>query len=130
MYLDDVSIGGALENIFHDLNVIKDAQILGLTLNNEKSEIICKDVATRGNILCSFPGAEITPPREGYFVGLPFGGCSLYRCLIEGEDQGSALDGHTFQAHVSPRLPHSTSALFRHSEAAVPTADCTLFPVE
>ena len=70
------------------------------------------------------------PPREGYFVGLPFGGCSLYRCLTEGEDQGSALDGHTFQAYVSPRLPQSISALFRHSEAVVPTADCTLFPVE
>ena len=51
MYLDDVTIGGDLEDILHDLSVIKEAEVLGLTLNNEKSEIICKDATVRGTIL-------------------------------------------------------------------------------
>ena len=56
MYLDDVTIGGDIENILHDLNVIKKAKVLGLSLNNEKSEIICKDATVRGTILCALPG--------------------------------------------------------------------------
>ena len=39
MYLDDVTIGSNLEDILHDLNVIKEAEVLGLTLSNDKSEI-------------------------------------------------------------------------------------------
>ena len=49
MYLDDMTIGGDLENILHDLNAIKKAKILWLSLNNEKSEIICEDAIVRGH---------------------------------------------------------------------------------
>ena len=49
---DDMTIGGDLENILHNLSVMKKTKVLGLTLNNEKSEIICED-ATVSAILCS-----------------------------------------------------------------------------
>ena len=39
MYLDDVSLGGPLDDILHDINVIKATEKLGLFLNNSKSEI-------------------------------------------------------------------------------------------
>ena len=40
MYLDDVSLSGPLDDILHDLNVIKAAEELGLFLNNSKSECV------------------------------------------------------------------------------------------
>ena len=64
MYLDDVTIGGAVEDILHDLGVIKDAEFLGLSLNNQKSEIICVDATVRGTILCSLPGAQVICPER------------------------------------------------------------------
>ena len=51
MYLDDVSLGGPLDDILHDLNVTKEAEKLGLFLNNSKSEIICVDAVVRGTII-------------------------------------------------------------------------------
>ena len=47
IYLDDVTIGGYLQNNLHDLNVIKEVKVLGLSLNKEKSEIICEDATVR-----------------------------------------------------------------------------------
>ena len=112
MYLDDVSIGGALENIFHDLNVIKNAQILGLTLNNEKSEIICKDVATRGNILCSLPGAQITPPEKAILLGSPLGDVASIDASLK-KTKALRLMGTCFK-HMSA---HDSLILLWHSFA-------------
>ena len=49
MYLDDVSLGGPLDDILHDIIVIKATEKLGLFLNNSKSEIICVDATVRGS---------------------------------------------------------------------------------
>ena len=113
MYLDDVSIGGALENIFHDLNVIKEAEILGLTLNNEKSEIICKDAATRGNILCSLPGAQITPPEKATLLGSPLGDVASIDASLKEKTKALRLMGTRFK-HMSA---HDSLILLRHSFA-------------
>ena len=69
MYLDDVAIRGAIDNILHDLEVIKEAKTLGLTLNSNKSEIISVDVTVRGTILCSIPGAQIVSPEKAILLG-------------------------------------------------------------
>ena len=42
MYLDDVTIEGDLDVIMHGLNVIKMAEVMDLSLNNEKSEIFAR----------------------------------------------------------------------------------------
>ena len=47
MYLDNVTIGGNLEDNSNDLNVTKEAEMLGLTLSNNKSEIICEDSSVK-----------------------------------------------------------------------------------
>ena len=39
MYLDDTMVGGSVEDVLHDLEVIKEAEDLGLSLNNSKAEI-------------------------------------------------------------------------------------------
>lgn len=37
MYLADVTLGGAVEDILHDLDIMQVAEEFGLTLNNSKS---------------------------------------------------------------------------------------------
>ena len=54
-YLDDITIGGTPEAIVRDLDTIRSATVIGLTLNQRKSEIICDDPVTRGTILVALP---------------------------------------------------------------------------
>ena len=58
MYLDDVTIGGSRVDILHNLNVVKEAKVLDLTMTNKKLKIICKDVLVKGTILCTISGAK------------------------------------------------------------------------
>ena len=73
MYLDDVSLGCPLDDILHDINVIKATEKLGLFLNNSKSEIICVDATVRGTIITALPGALVVDPAEAYLLGSPIG---------------------------------------------------------
>ena len=73
MYLDDVTLGGSSSDILHDLEVIMEAENLGLTLNNSKSEIICNDNTTRGSIIAHLPGAQVVEPSHASLLGSPLG---------------------------------------------------------
>ena len=74
LYLDDVTIGGVMEDILCDLTVIKEVEELGLTLNAIKSEIICEDAIVRGTLICSLPRAQVEQPcTEGFFAWFPTG---------------------------------------------------------
>ena len=73
MYLDDVSLGDPLDDILHDLNVIMEAEKLGLFLNNSKLEIICVDAVVRGTIITALPGAVVVDPANAYLLGSPIG---------------------------------------------------------
>ena len=43
-YLDDCSLGGSMEDVLHDLNIVEcEGAELGLHLNYQKSEVICVD---------------------------------------------------------------------------------------
>ena len=98
--------------LLYDAILVKDDQILGLTLNNEKSEIICKDVATRGNILCSLPGAQITPPppEKATLLGSPLGDVDA---SLKEKTKALRLMGTRFK-HMSA---HDSLSLLRHSFA-------------
>ncbi len=76
MYMDDVSIGGTLEDVQNDLQVIKDAEILGLSLNPKKCELVCVDHAVRGHLVVALPGVEIVDPSS-VSSGLPPWGHSI-----------------------------------------------------
>ncbi len=73
MYMDDVSIGGTLEDVQNDLQVIKDAEILGLSLNPKKCELVCVDHAVRGHLVVALPGVEIVDPSSISLLGSPLG---------------------------------------------------------
>ena len=55
-YLDDGTLGGSLNEIYSDLATIESkAPLLGLILNQAKSEVICGDKDTDSSILSTFP---------------------------------------------------------------------------
>ena len=45
MYLDDIILGGAVEDLLQDLNVISSLEEIGLSLNSHKSDVLCSDHA-------------------------------------------------------------------------------------
>ena len=57
LYLDDGTLGGSMENLRHDLEVVEqEGARMGLQLSREKSEIICDDPDTVNSILQFLPG--------------------------------------------------------------------------
>ena len=59
-YLDDGTLGGNLEDIIRDLQLVeKEAAELGLQLNRSKSELLCEDPTTRDQLLKVVPGLQV-----------------------------------------------------------------------
>ena len=51
-YLDDGTIGGQVEDIIHDLQLVEEeASHIGLRLNRAKTELVCDDACTRNAVL-------------------------------------------------------------------------------
>ncbi len=73
-YLDDGTIGGAAEDVKHDLEVVvREGAALGLHLNERISEVICVNPAARDFILPSIPGAQLIDPPSASQLGSPIG---------------------------------------------------------
>ena len=63
LYLDDITTGGSLEQIQHDLQVIvEDSQDLCLTLSHQKSETVYTDPITCTSLTLVIPDAKIVAP--------------------------------------------------------------------
>ena len=70
LYLDVGTLGGNLEEILCDLQLIeKEAADLGLHLNRNKSELICEDLTTRDQILRAAPGLHTTDMDQAETMG-------------------------------------------------------------
>ena len=64
-YLDDGTLGGSVETLRHDLEVIyKVGETTGLELNRQKSEIICSNSDIEKSTLLLLPGAELVDPLK------------------------------------------------------------------
>lgn len=72
-YLDDVTIGGNLECIMSDLEIIEGAVSLGLFLNNEKSEIITTSNSSWSPLLSLLLGARSVAPYQAALLGSTIG---------------------------------------------------------
>ena len=64
MYLDDITLGGSMAEIGHDLEVIESLAEIGLCLDTQKSEIICNNLDTREAIIMMLPGAQFVDPSS------------------------------------------------------------------
>ena len=69
-YLDDITIGGYWQNIVHDfwrLGLL--AKDVGLSLNLNKCEVMCRDHTTLGSLLVNIPGLMVVNPESPTFLG-------------------------------------------------------------
>ena len=73
LYLNDVTLSGDCQDLLHDIQVMRDAADLGLTLNPGKCEIISSDMTACGTLLVSLPGAHLVPPSQAQLLGSPIG---------------------------------------------------------
>ena len=130
-YLDDITLGGNLEDAYHDVVVVeREAAELGLRFNRQKSEVICGDSATRDSILSALPGARVIDPMSATLLGSPIGDVDsiskslsekLHRLRIMGE-------------RLRHLFAHDAIILLRHSFAipkllySLRTSPCFLSP--
>ena len=68
-YLDDISLGGPVSSLVHDLEVIEDAESVGLVLNLGKSEIIAGDADILLSLSASMPGVLFVAPGVASLLG-------------------------------------------------------------
>ena len=73
MYLDDITLGGSMAEIGHDLEVIESLDEVELCLNTQKSEIICNNSDTRQAINIMLPGFRLIDPSNSSLLGSPLG---------------------------------------------------------
>ena len=111
MYLDKVSVGWDVEDILHNLNIIKITEVLGLSLNKQKSEIICLDPTVRNAILYSLPSAKVIAPEKANLLGSPVGDVTSIDASIDEKIKVLCLMGNRFK-HMSA---HDSLILLRHS---------------
>ena len=65
--------GGSCEDLIHDIQVMKDAVKLGLSLNTTKCEIVCDDMTTCGTLLFELPGTQLVEVSQAQLLGSPVG---------------------------------------------------------
>ena len=112
-YLDDGSLGGAEEDVLHDLQLIdNEAGCLGLQLNRGKSELICGASASR-DLLGYANGLRRVSIANATLLGSPIGG------QVSIDD--SILEKVKFLKVMGSRLSllgkHDALCLLRHSFA-------------
>lgn len=123
-YLDDVTLGGDLEDILHDLEVVdREAAEWGLLLNQRKSEVICRDQPTRNSILSSIPGARVVDPQDACLLGSPIGDIGSVSGTIDEKVRLLGIMGSRLQhleAHDAILLLHPQNiSLFSLSQSQV-----------
>ena len=111
MYLDDVSLGGSVEDVLHDLDIIKAAEELGLSLNNSKSEIICHNATTRETLITALPGALVVIQESVCLLGSPLRDVSSIDTCLHDKIQALTTIGARF-THLSA---HDSLILLCHS---------------
>ena len=83
-YLDDGTLGGTLDEVSADLALIESqAPLLGLILNQSKSEVICANKDTISSILTSFPTLHPSDPRHAILLRSPIGGIEAIEDTIK-----------------------------------------------
>ena len=73
LYLDDVTLGGSCEDLIHDIQVMRDAAALGLSLNVTKCEIVCNDNLSCDTLLVALPDAQLVKVSQAQLLGSPVG---------------------------------------------------------
>ena len=74
LYLDDGTLGGSVEDLNHDLEVVMQVgESIGLSLNSGKSEVICGSEETTAPFASSLPNAKRVNPSDASLLGSSVG---------------------------------------------------------
>src|SRR5664279_5500906 len=74
-YIDDGTIGGNQSDILHDIHLIKaEGEIIGLTLNETKCELITSDHEVVHAVRNVLPSVTHVDPLDAIVLGAPIGG--------------------------------------------------------
>ena len=94
-YLDDGTLGGAAEQVLHDLQSVEQgAEELSLSLNHSKSEVISEDPTARNVLLSSFPNLQVTDPASAMLLGSPIGNCNGISSSIREKSESLKILGN------------------------------------
>ena len=113
-YLDDGTLGGALSDVLHDIEVIKkEAGIVGLDLNPQKSDVISINPDLIATVESALSGIRVVNPADATLLGSPIGDIGSITVAIDAKT--------TMLKCLRERLHHLTShdayLLLRHSLA-------------
>ena len=110
-YLDDGTLGGSPDDVLDDLQVVERAAELGLCLNRQKSEVICRDPSTLSVILSRVPDLMVTSPDKATLLGAPLRDVdSISKAILE-KTRKLRIMGDRLQ-HLQA---HDAFLLLRHS---------------
>ena len=111
MYLDDITLGGSLAEIGHDLEVIQPLAEFGLCLNTQKSVIICNNLDTWEAINMMLPGARFVDPSSSCLLGSLLGDVDCISGALREKLRSLEIMGERLQ-HISA---HDGIFLLRNS---------------
>ena len=110
-YLDDGTLGGSPDDVLDDLQVVEErAAELGLCLNRQKSEVICRDPSTLSVILFRVPDLMVTSPDKATLLGASLGDVnSISEAILEKTRKLRIMGDRLqhLQAHDAFLLRHS-----------------------
>lgn len=118
-----------LDDILHDLNVIKEAEKLALFLNNSKSEIICVDAVAsqRHNYHCttwcrSGRSCKCSPLGISHrWFGISHRWFGIHQYFFRWEDQSPQYHEWVFCSLLSPWLTCLVAVLICNSKTSLTT---------
>ena len=111
-YLYDGTLGGSFDDVLDDLQVVEEkAAELGLHLNRQKSDVICRDPPTLNLILSRAPDLMVTSPDKATFLEAPLGDVdSISEAILEKTRKLRIMGNRLQYLHA-----HDAFLLLRHS---------------
>ena len=128
-YLDDGTIGGQVEDIIHDLQLVEEeASRIGLRLNCAKTELMCDDACTRNAVLSVASELQVTNTGQATLLSTPIGSLGLIDDTIT-----SKINKLKIMEERLLHLPRQDALLILRNSLAIPkllyilrTAPCFL----
>ena len=82
-YLDDGTIGGCVEDVIDDLQLMEEeAGRAGLQLNRRKTELICNDPSASDDVLSAVSELQVITCGQATLLGTPIGSVGLIDTTI------------------------------------------------
>ena len=111
-YLDDGTLGGTFSEVLEDLKYVEEAaKNLGLRLNHEKSELICKDRTTESAILSEVPSLRSICASDATLLGSSIGDVASIDSILKSKIE----DLRTLGSNLSILHSHDALCLLRHA---------------